>query len=285
MEYFDEVEGETAQSIQIKLSESSGFGGAISAGMSGGSPRRSSFPSHFSSSGTASESRPQDPHGNAFQSHALLQISAPRAPLFLTFSFHLSLFDISSVITIFFLSLLCVLCEDVYPCSLYADIIATITVRTARLYYCSISLPSCSSRRAWRSNQKRASSSPFPSCALVSRHSSLWNRCPHRLWRRLTHLIRLSLSLSSFPPASLFVQDDISSIAAMLLYTPPSFTNMRVRLRRASPNWSLTRTEVGVVCRRFPRTPQSACWEADSTKTERQLLPTTNYEPAPLPVR
>jgi hypothetical protein len=58
----------------------------------------------------------------------------------------------------------------------------------------------------------------------------LWNRSPHRLCRRLTLRLRL-------------------------LSTAPFFTNVRLRAGRASPNRSLTKA--GVVCPKFPRTPQS----------------------------
>jgi hypothetical protein len=62
---------------------------------------------------------------------------------------------------------------------------------------------------------------------------------------------------SRFPQALAFpsVQDDISTLAAILLSTAPSFTNVRLRAGRASPNRSLT--EAGVACPKFPRTPQS----------------------------
>jgi hypothetical protein len=58
-----------------------------------------------------------------------------------------------------------------------------------------IYLSSCSSRRAWRSNQKLVSSS-FLLCALVSRDSSPWYCCSYRLCRRLTLRLKLSLPLS-----------------------------------------------------------------------------------------
>ncbi|KAI0267176.1 hypothetical protein BGY98DRAFT_434509 [Russula aff. rugulosa BPL654] len=56
--------------------------------------------------------------------------------------------------------------------------------------------------------------------------SSPWNRCPHRLCRPFT--LHLRLPHSPLPLVSLSVQDDISTLAALLLSTTPSFTNVRL---------------------------------------------------------
>jgi len=55
---------------------------------------------------------------------------------------------------------------------------------------------------------------------------------------------------SPFPLAFPSVQDDVSTLDTMLLSTTPTFTNVRLRAGRASPNRSLT--EAGVVCPKFP---------------------------------
>jgi hypothetical protein len=139
----------------------------------------------------------------------------------------------------------------VYPCSLYTGIPPTATVRTTRVYIPSLLLV----EEGMNVLIRILCPLLHFSCVFSSRHPSLWNRRPQRLCRCLTLCLRLSPPLFPLPLAFLSVQDDISTLAAMFLSTAPSFTNVRPRAGRVSPNRSLTKA--GVVCPKFPRTPQS----------------------------